>query len=79
MNQTCQHARVVITYQAPIYVTVEKNRVTRVRVNDEAAIPDRSVTAECCDCHESLPITALFDAIETAETVDDWPGWEMGA
>lgn len=81
---SCSHSRVVLTFWAPVYVTVEMNTavygssspVTRVRVNDEIA-PKYELGAVCADCGEDVGGPHRWIAVQAAENAESWPGWEF--
>lgn len=88
-SRGCSHTgALVITFWAPVYVTVEDGRVGRVRVNDEidpawervgGGGPGFSpVRAVCADCGASFADGRSNAAARAALDGQSWPGWTLG-
>lgn len=65
-----------LTYQAPVYVTVdtEDGRVTSVVVGDEMLTQDREATR---DANYNIATRDIAQAFHVAEQAT-WPGWDFG-
>lgn len=81
LSGVCTDAEIILTYRAPVYVTVGGGAVRQVRVNDQAAELQPGEGGECTGCHRVL--LADHPAVAAAAAVaedggTEWAAWEIG-